>query len=374
MTDKMYRVGAIGAGRKGTEHARAYNLNPRAEVVAVADPDPENLELFTRRFGVPGYSDYSEMLRKENLDIVSAILPVSANSKVVIECARAGVPAICCEKPMSATLADADRIVEECRARGVKLGCGDLERNHHFYWKAKSLIDSGAIGKVSSISFMQGSGTQLSGGGCQVFGLIRLFAGDVDVEFVTGWVAQDPWSDYDQGGAGYIRFVNGVEAFVHRQDTGKSGFEVLGDKGVFGSDGQFLHLYASPENPPNWYEARRLSEVEGVFSETETIHQGFGIVDAEGWEQPGGRQLSTVQSMIDALDHDIEPRGNGENGRAVLETAIAIRESHRRGHAPVTLPLADRDLRLIPVPSRMYNKREVHGREWYAQQMARFKR
>ena len=47
MTDKVYRVAAIGCGRKGTEHARAYNLNPRSVVVAGADPDPENLAIFT---------------------------------------------------------------------------------------------------------------------------------------------------------------------------------------------------------------------------------------------------------------------------------------------------------------------------------------
>ena len=85
MTDKVYRVAAIGCGRKGTEHARAYNLNPRSVVVAGADPDPENLAIFTERFDVPGYADYNEMLRKENVDIVLAVLPVIANREVVMD-------------------------------------------------------------------------------------------------------------------------------------------------------------------------------------------------------------------------------------------------------------------------------------------------
>ena len=51
MSDATYRIGVIGCGRKGTEHARAYVLNPRAEVVAAADSDPENLSLFGERFG-----------------------------------------------------------------------------------------------------------------------------------------------------------------------------------------------------------------------------------------------------------------------------------------------------------------------------------
>ena len=51
----------------------------------------------------------------------------------------------------------------------------------------------------------------MSGGGIQRYSLMRLFAGDADVEWVTGWVDDDPWSDDDQGGAGYVRFVNGIE-------------------------------------------------------------------------------------------------------------------------------------------------------------------
>ena len=146
MTDKVYRVAAIGCGRKGTEHARAYNLNPRSVVVAGADPDPENLDIFTGRFGVPGYADYNEMLRKENVDIVLAVLPVIANREVVLDSVRHDVPAICTEKPLAACLSDADEMVAACRERGIKFGCGDLERNHHYYWEAKDKIAAGEVG------------------------------------------------------------------------------------------------------------------------------------------------------------------------------------------------------------------------------------
>ena len=117
-----YRVGIIGCGRKGTGHARAYALNPLTEVVAVADTDSENLDLFCKRFDVPGYRDYHEMLEKERIDIAAPILPVRPNPGVVIDCADAGVRAILCEKPIAATLHDADRMVETCRKKGIKFG------------------------------------------------------------------------------------------------------------------------------------------------------------------------------------------------------------------------------------------------------------
>ena len=71
-----YRVGVIGCGRKGGSHARAYALNPLTEVVAFADTDPENLELYCKYYDVPGYSDYRKMLQKEQIDIAAPILPV----------------------------------------------------------------------------------------------------------------------------------------------------------------------------------------------------------------------------------------------------------------------------------------------------------
>ena len=45
-----YRVALIGGGRAGPSRARAFDAHPLCDVVAVADTDPENLELTSRRF------------------------------------------------------------------------------------------------------------------------------------------------------------------------------------------------------------------------------------------------------------------------------------------------------------------------------------
>ena len=363
-----YKVGAIGCGQKGTQTARAYTLNPLTEIVAAADTDTENLALFCGRFNVPGYTDYKEMLKNEKIDIASAILPVSVNPEVVIDCAQSGVKAITCEKPIAVTLEDADRMVEACRSRGIKFSAGDLDRNFADYWKAKEIIDAGEIGEVQSINILYGSGIEMSGGGCQLFSLMRMFAGDADVSWVIGWVADDSVSDYDQGVGGYVRFVNGVECFLHRSRNAKNGTEVLGSRGVFYSDGSFLHLWKADEGTerPTWH---KLKKVEGVFSDSSIWEVPYEY-DQAGWKWPGNRQMSTVQSMVDALEKDIAPRSDGDNGRKVLEIAIALRESHRRGHCPVRLPLEDRSLKIIPFPFRLVGKKIARGKEAYAQQIS----
>ena len=113
-----YKVGLIGAGRAGVPRARAFDLHPLCEVVAIADTDRANLDLAAGRFGVPGYETWDEMLENHDLDIGMAVLPVRPNADAVVALAQAGVKTIFCEKPLTGSLADADRMVEETSSRG----------------------------------------------------------------------------------------------------------------------------------------------------------------------------------------------------------------------------------------------------------------
>ena len=82
----QFKVGIIGCGRPRREsgatgfgmahaHAAGYETCPDTEIVAVADIKRENGGAFAEEHGVPGvYGDYTEMLEKENLDIVSICL------------------------------------------------------------------------------------------------------------------------------------------------------------------------------------------------------------------------------------------------------------------------------------------------------------
>ncbi len=100
----------------------------------------------------------------------------------------------------------------------------------------------------------------------------------------------------------------------------------------------------------------------------------WGPFGEDGWQSMSDRQAASIQSIIDAVELDIEPRSSGDNGRTVLEMAIALRESERRGFSPVKLPLEDLGLQIVPAKSRLLYKKEVFGKEWYAEQMATHKR
>ncbi len=244
-TKPTYRVGIIGGGRQGTHHARDYHLHPRTEVAAVADTDQENLELFRERFGVPGYTSYEEMLAKEDLDISAPVLPVKANPGAVIASAQAGVKAVFCEKPLAGSLADADRIVEECASRNIPFGAGLVVSSHPDYRKAYELAAGGEIGKIVRINLYENNGQV----GTHGLNLTRKFADKSPVDFVIGYVSNDPHGEHeeDYGGGeswygwlgGYIKFSNGIEAFSSFEGPDYRG--TRGDRDARGDNQQQQH-------------------------------------------------------------------------------------------------------------------------------------
>ena len=398
MTDSKkakYRVGMIGVGIQGLVHARSYVHNPYTQIVAAADTDPENLALFTESFGVPGYSSYEEMLHTEQIDIAAPVLPVRANGEAIVAAARAGVKAIFCEKPLTASLEDADRTVEECRSRGVYFYGGHTYRNYPQLWKAREMIEADEIGEVQSINLYDDN----CQGGCHWMSVVRMFAGDANADWVVGWVAGDPFSDFEgdeyterEGRTGvkkiggYIRFDNGMECFS-RYRTTKMGIEVLCSRGVFAYDGATFRMWKAKEGTKATYMAD-LQEVEGLFPDTQTYDEGSLFDDTrrfddEGWAIPENRLNDTVQWVVDSLETGVEPRCSGDDLRKSLEICIALRESHRRGHIPVKLPLEDRSLKLMPETARWMNKKDLNSapswvgsthKEWYAEIMARHRK
>jgi predicted dehydrogenase len=343
--------------------------------VAGADTDPENLELFCKRFNVPGYSSYEEMLGKERIDIAAPILPVSVNPDAVVASARAEVKAIFCEKPLCASLEDADRMVEVCRSRGIYFFGGHTYRNMPQLQDARKLIEAGEIGEVQSIDLYDGNGQ----GGCHSMSVVRMFARDADPDWVVGWVSGNPFSDVEGDAfsevegdvgfkriGGYIRFKNGIECFSHNNTT-KGGIEVAGSRGKFAADWLAFHLWKVKAGTTGRFMAD-YKEVEGLFPNVDERYR-----DEEGWLTSGKRLIATVQWVVDSLETGVVPRCSGDDLRKSLEICIALRESHRQNHSPVKLPLQDRSLAMYPVRSRWLYKKEVYGRERYIADMAQHK-
>ncbi|TDF93029.1 Gfo/Idh/MocA family protein [Paenibacillus piri] len=142
------RIGVIGAGIIGKVHLQEYAGIPGAEIVAVCDINEQEARLSAEKFGIPNvYTDYKEMLARDDIDAVDVCLHNNFHAPLTIAALRAGKH-VYCEKPIAGSYYDGVSMLEAARECGKKLHI----QLGTFYKKetkaAKALIEDGQLGRV----------------------------------------------------------------------------------------------------------------------------------------------------------------------------------------------------------------------------------
>jgi len=118
------KVGVIGVGHLGKEHARIYSQLENAELVALCDIDPAKEEK-AKELGVPFTTDFRKLLPQ--VQAVSVSVPTSQHYAVAKEFLAAGIHTLI-EKPMTSTLEQADELIELALKNRCVLRVGHIER------------------------------------------------------------------------------------------------------------------------------------------------------------------------------------------------------------------------------------------------------
>ena len=114
---------------------------PDAEIVAVCDLDKERQAVAQKRFDIPcAYSDFHEMLEKEDLDAVFVVVLPKSVFPIVSACIQAGL-AVFTEKPAGADLKEAEKLVELSVEHGVKTAVGFNRRFCPAIRQGKAFVD-----------------------------------------------------------------------------------------------------------------------------------------------------------------------------------------------------------------------------------------
>ncbi|MEW5733336.1 MAG: Gfo/Idh/MocA family oxidoreductase [Thermodesulfobacteriota bacterium] len=119
------RVAVIGTGYLGKFHAEKFANNPEAELVAVADVDSEAAARVARACKTEACTRYSDLFGK--VDAVVVATPTDSHFSISREFLSRDVDVLI-EKPMTATLAEADELIELAESRGLIIQVGHLER------------------------------------------------------------------------------------------------------------------------------------------------------------------------------------------------------------------------------------------------------
>ncbi len=124
MTDKL-RVGVVGVGHFGKNHARVYTELEEATLVGVADVDAARAKVIAEPLGARAFADARELLGE--VDAVSVAVPTTDHARVACECLSRGV-SVLVEKPMAATLKEARDMAAAAKASGATLQVGHIMR------------------------------------------------------------------------------------------------------------------------------------------------------------------------------------------------------------------------------------------------------
>ncbi|MDR1503662.1 MAG: Gfo/Idh/MocA family oxidoreductase [Prevotella sp.] len=123
-------------------------LKDKFELVALHDNKKEKLEKISAEKGIPGYSDYDQMISIKELDTVIVATYHPSHADIAVRAMEAGKNVII-EKPFATSGNDARRIVET--AKKMNVFCMPMPYEiYPIMTAAKKMIDGGAIGKVSS--------------------------------------------------------------------------------------------------------------------------------------------------------------------------------------------------------------------------------
>lgn len=123
--DTPVRVGVIGTGSMGSNHARVYGALKDAELTAVVDSDPELADRVSRQVGGQPFSDWTEMV--DLVDAVSVAVPSSQHAAVAVPLLEAGIHCLV-EKPLAPSLADCEAVIRAADSSGALLMVGHIER------------------------------------------------------------------------------------------------------------------------------------------------------------------------------------------------------------------------------------------------------
>ncbi|UOQ94482.1 Gfo/Idh/MocA family oxidoreductase [Halobacillus shinanisalinarum] len=152
------KVAIIGCGSIAqNRHLMEYEANDQVDIIAVCDIVEERAMVTAEAFGARSYTNYEDLLQKEDVDAVSVCLPNYLHAPVSIAALNAGAHVLC-EKPMATSREEAEEMIEVAERNNKKLMIAHNQRFVASHEKARQLIESGDLGKVYSFRTTFGHG------------------------------------------------------------------------------------------------------------------------------------------------------------------------------------------------------------------------
>jgi predicted dehydrogenase len=138
-------------GIRGNLFALGLGQNPGATLVSVCDANQQSLTSASRKWQVPGFDDFEQMLKEQKPEAVIICTPDFAHREFVITAANHGVN-VMVEKPLATLEEDADHMLAAVQAAGIICQVAFENRWNPTFVQVKQAIERGDLGDVSLVN------------------------------------------------------------------------------------------------------------------------------------------------------------------------------------------------------------------------------
>jgi predicted dehydrogenase len=152
----MLKAGVVGVGHLGRHHARIYTELKGVRLDSISDTDPGRRHDIATKTGTRAFADYKDMIGR--VDVVSIVVPTSHHLAVAKPFIEAGVHVLV-EKPLAATVEDAQAICDLAKEHKVTLQVGHIERFNPAIRTAEKIVNDPryiVADRISPYSFRSG--------------------------------------------------------------------------------------------------------------------------------------------------------------------------------------------------------------------------
>jgi predicted dehydrogenase len=315
-------VGVIGVGALGQHHARHLARLDEVHLVGVCDLDRGRSESIAAELGTAAFVEVDDLLARA--EAVTIAVPTPAHAEVGLRALEMSVPVLM-EKPLAATLEEADRLIAAARRRRVQLQVGHIERYNRALRAAEPYLDGPRYIESQRLAPFQPRGTDVAV-------VLDLMIHDLDlVLHLTG------------GSAATEVRASGISVLSSHLDLANARVEFAN-----GAVAQATASRVARER----IRRLRLFQPNGYFSLDLASGDGEFMRVRPGWQPGTGRELADVverisleapeadalalelQSFVHAVRGQREVVVRGEEGRAALALALRVADAVR------TQPLA----------------------------------
>jgi len=328
---KMIRSAVIGVGSMGRHHVRVYNQLENTELVGIADPDPSRRSAMERRYRVPAYSDYSEMLAVERPDVVSIAVPTVLHREVAFEAIERGLHVLV-EKPLCATLEDARAVIAHAAAAGRVLTVGHIERFNPAIMELQPRVAQGEIGRLFQVharrlspfpGYVRDVGVVLDLATHELDMMLHLV--DSPVERVYAETGRNVHERHEDMLSATLRFRNGVVGVLDINwltPVKVRELRLTGARGMFLVDylAQDLFFYENRIAPSQW-------DAMALFR---GVEEGNMLKIRLNKVEPLEAEL---RAFVDAVAAGTTPKVSGLDGLRAVALASLLLDSAREGRA-----------------------------------------